>query len=80
MRLSNGRVALPAFVLQNELFESDISCIRIKVRQGHVFGRPVAVHLIEAVGGLIEPIIVSGKDGKILDGNRRLTRTYLKIA
>ena len=46
LRLSNGRVALPAFVLQNELFESNISCICVKIRQGYVFGRPAAVHLI----------------------------------
>jgi hypothetical protein len=58
LRLSNGHVALPAFVLQNKLFESDISCIRIKVRQGPVFGRPAAVHLIgnHNLAGLVDQL------------------------
>src|SRR5262249_31673547 len=44
LRVTDGRVALPAFVLQNDLLDRD--CISIQVGQGYVFGWPAAVDLI----------------------------------
>ena len=46
LRFNDRRVALPAFVLQNDLLDRNISCISIQVGQGCVFGRPAAVHPI----------------------------------